>query len=112
MGIYFAPTGASGGLDPVRVKEAMSLCGPAVSACWNQALARRPGLGGGRSVRLRVDDSGGVTQVSVVGNVSAESMTLSDYLLDLCLTNAAKSARFPAGAAGDAVYSWVFAQRG
>ncbi len=112
VGQYFGPGGAQGALDPVKVKEAMTMRGPAVSACWDQALARRPSLGGGRSVRLRVDDTGRVSQVSVVGNVSAEPATASDYLLDLCLAAAASGAHFPGGVAGDAVYSWVFAQRG
>lgn len=112
VSIYFGPEGAQGGLDPVKVKEAMGARGSSVSACWEQALSRRPGLGGGRSVRLRVGEAGTVTHVWVVGNFSAEPLTLADYLLDVCLTSAAKSAHFPGGSPGDAVYSWVFAQRG
>ncbi len=109
---YFAPAGsAAAGLDPVKVKESISASGPAVGACWEAALLRRAGLSGGRSVRLRVDDSGAVSHVSVLGNVSAEPATAADYLLDLCLVNAAHKVRFPAGAAGDGVYSWVFAER-
>ena len=109
---YFGPTGgAAQALDPVKVKEAISTSGPAVGACWEAAMLRRAGLSGGRSVRLRVDDAGAVTHVSVVGNVSADPATASDYLLDKCLVDAVRKAHFPPSAAGDAVYSWVFAER-
>jgi hypothetical protein len=110
--LYFAMDAAKGGLDPALVKEAMSTRGPAVGACWEEALARRAGLSGGRSIRMRIDEAGTVTQASIVGNVSAEPTTAADYLLDVCLAHAAKLAHFPSGAPGDAVYSWVFAQRG
>lgn len=109
---YFAIAGAAAqAIDPGKVKEAISTSGPAVAACWDAALVRRAGLAGGRSVRLRVDEAGAVTNVAVLGNVSAEATTAADYLLDLCLSQGTKKARFPAGSAGDAVYSWVFAER-
>lgn len=109
---YFGPAGgAAQALDPVKVKESISSSGPAVSACWEAALLRRAGLGGGRSVRLRVGDTGGVSSVTVVGNVSAEPNTAADFLLDGCLVAAAQKVRFPGGAAGDGIYSWVFAER-
>ena len=110
--MYFGFDGAQGALDPVKVKEGMSSRAPAVAQCWDQALARHAGLGGGRSIRLRVDDTGAVTQVAVAGNVSAEPITAADYLLDQCLIGVTRTAHFPAGSAGDAVYSWVFARRG
>jgi hypothetical protein len=109
---YFAPPGgAAAGLDPVKVKESISSSGPAVGACWEAALLRRAGLAGGRSVRLRVEESGAVSHIWVLGNLSAEPATAADYLLDRCLVEAARKVRFPAGAAGDTVYSWVFAER-
>lgn len=109
---YFAPGGtAVSPLDPTKVKEAITTAGPAVSVCWEAALARRAGLGGGRSVRLRVDDSGSVGSVTIAGNVSAEPNTAADYLLDQCLVAAAAKVRFPGGFAGDGIYSWVFAER-
>ena len=112
VGHYFGPEGAAvQALDPVKVKEAISMGGPAVGACWESALARRAGLSGGRSVRLRVDEAGAVSHVWVLGNVSAEPTTAADYLLDLCLVEAVRQLHFPAGAAGDGVYSWIFAER-
>ncbi len=112
VGLYFGPGGgAVQALDPVKVKEGISTRGPMVSACWEAALLRRAGLGGGRSVRLRVDDTGAVSHASILGNVSAEPVTAADYLLDSCLVAATRTVRFPAGGAGDGIYSWIFAER-
>lgn len=112
VAVYFAPGGsAASSLDPTKLKEAISSAGPAVSICWEAALLRRAGLQGGRSVRLRADDTGAMTSVTIVGNVSAEPVTAADYLLDQCLVAAATKVRFPGGPAGDGVYSWVFAER-
>ncbi len=112
VGHYFAPPGSAvQGLDPLKVKEAISTRGPAVASCWEAALIRHAGLKGGRSVRLRVDESGTVSHVWVLGNVSAEPATAADFLFDGCLVAAVRPVRFPPGAAADAVYSWVFAER-
>ncbi len=112
VGHYFGLVeGAAQGLDPMKVKEAISVSGPAVGGCWEAAMMRRAGLSGGRSLRMRVDASGAVKHLWVVGNVSAEPKTAADYLLDACVVDAVRKARFPAGTAGDGVYSWVFAER-
>ena len=62
-------------------------------------------------MRLRVDDTGAVAGVTVVGNVSADPNTAADYLLDQCLVAAVAKVHFPGGAAGDGIYSWIFAER-
>jgi hypothetical protein len=108
---YFAPTAPSEPpLDPLQVKEALQLVQPQVKACWNQALARREAIGGGRTVRFRVDGSGHVTAAGVAGNASDTFSSAADLLLDRCLLAALQGARFGAGP-GDGVYSWVFAER-
>lgn len=107
---YVAPTQATGvALDPLLVKDVVRLAGPKVGACWDAALARRTSIGGGRTFRFRVDDSGAVAAAWVAGTMS-EGGTAADYLLDRCLVDALKGLRFPAQA-GDGVYTWVFAAR-
>jgi hypothetical protein len=96
-------------LDAQVVHDAFALLGPGVSACWESALTRRPALGGGRSIRLRVSAAGAIEELVVVGNVSQSPRTASDYLLDQCLLGAVKSVRIPGP--GETAYSWVFAQR-
>ncbi|MEW5738087.1 MAG: hypothetical protein AB1938_04125 [Myxococcota bacterium] len=111
VGWYFAPAGSVGVmLDPQAVRETIREAGPKVSACWNAALARRAGLGGGRSFRFQTDDTGKVTHAWVQGNL-AEGPAAADYLLDRCLAEVLKSLRFP-GLAGEGMYTWVFATRG
>lgn len=108
--LYVAPKVATGAaLDPMTVKETVRMAGPAVSACWEEALARRAGLGGGRTFRFRVDDSGTVTHAWVTGNLS-DGPVAADYLLDRCLAKALKALHFPL-VGGDGVYTWVFATR-
>ncbi|MBL8952907.1 MAG: hypothetical protein JNK82_19170 [Myxococcaceae bacterium] len=97
-------------IDPQRVHDAMMLAKPLVAACWEAALNRRAGISGGRTVRISVDDSGAVTHVSMAANATDARSTAADYLLDLCLVQAVKSARFGPGA-GDTAYSWVFGDR-
>ncbi|MHB8873810.1 MAG: hypothetical protein ACYC8T_09020 [Myxococcaceae bacterium] len=112
---YFAPAGAevsAGPIDPALAREALSLRGPQVAACWESALARRAGLSGGRSVRLRVGPEGEVQFAHVVQNQSNSPQEAADLLLDRCLVGAAAGARFQrTGTSGDVIYSWVFAQR-
>lgn len=111
---YFAPPDVPAGqvLDPALAREALQLRGPQVAACWEAALARRAGLAGGRSLRLRVGPGGEVVFATVVANQSNASQEAADLLLDRCLVAAAVGARFPAmGENADVIYSWVFAHR-
>lgn len=107
---YVAPTQATGAaLDPALVRDVIRLAGSKVGACWDAALVRRTTIGGGRTFRFRVEDSGAVSAAWVAGTMS-EGGTAADYLLDRCLADTLKSLRFPAQA-GDGVYTWVFAAR-
>lgn len=108
---YFAPPSSPGRLiDPHLVRETLRGAGPKVSACWDEALARRAGLGGGRTFRFQVNDAGQVTHAWVQGNLS-EGPVASDYLLDQCLARVLRGLHFPGGP-GEGVYTWVFAARG
>jgi hypothetical protein len=109
---YSAPATSSSGaaLEPMMVKEVVRLAGPKVSACWDAALLRRTSIGGGRTFRFRVDDTGSVTEAWVTSTMS-DGATASDLLLDRCLRETLKGLHFPPQA-GDGVYTWVFATRG
>jgi hypothetical protein len=107
---YFAPQAPVTPIDPQRVHDALALAKPAIGACWEAALSRRAGLWGGRTVRISVGDDGAVMRVSIASNASDSHATAADYLLDQCLVQAVKSARFGPGA-GDTAYSWVFGDR-
>ncbi|GMU62313.1 MAG: hypothetical protein AMXMBFR34_40760 [Myxococcaceae bacterium] len=108
---YFAPPGSVGALlDPQAVRETIRAAGPKVSACWNAALERRAGLGGGRSFRFQTNDAGQVTHAWVQGNL-ADGPAAADYLLDRCLADVLRGLRF-GGLAGEGMYTWVFAARG
>lgn len=113
---YFPPKGATLDaklLDPERVRETMQLRRAEVAKCWDAALARRPGLAGGRTLRIRVGEDGRVQFATVMPNQSSAPTEASDYLLDRCLVEAIGAARFPneTGAPADTLYSWVFAAR-
>jgi hypothetical protein len=109
--LYFAPAfGVGVTLDPKAVRDTLREAGPQVSACWDAALKRRAGLGGGRSIRFQTNDAGRVTHAWVQGNLS-DAPAAADYLLDRCLVDALKRLRFP-GPAGEGMYTWVFAARG
>ncbi len=112
VALYAAPPGPSSGvaLDPSLVREVVRLAGPKVSACWDAALARRTSIGGGRTFRFRVDDSGQVRAAWVASTLS-EGATAADLLLDRCLAQTLEGLHFPSQA-GDGVYTWVFASRG
>lgn len=101
---------ASAPLDPMRVSEAIKLQQQSVAQCWEQALARRAGLGGGRTFRFRTDDTGALTAIWVAGNAS-EAPTAADYLLDQCLLHVLQRTRIAGGGAGEGLYTWVFAAR-
>jgi hypothetical protein len=108
---YVAPTTSTGtALEPLRVKDTISLASDKVSACWNAALSRRTTIGGGRTFRFRVNDEGTVTHAWVAGTMS-DGATAADYLLDRCLVDTLKGVHFPPSA-GDGFYTWVFATRG
>ncbi len=107
---YFASEKPVTPIDPQRVHDAMMLIKPAVAACWERALERRAGITGGRTVRISVGDDGGVTHVALAANATEARATAADYLLDQCLVQAVKAARFGPGA-GDTAYSWVFGDR-
>lgn len=112
VALYFHEGPPLPALDPNLVHEALAAIGPAVAACWEAALVRRPGLGGGRSIRLRTDASGLPERVTFVGNLSQSPRTASDHLLDRCLFAAVKGGvRVQGGGAGETAYSWVFAAR-
>ncbi len=107
---YFGPQdGSTGVLEPQKIKDAVSLLKPKVAECWNAALARRPALGGGRTIRFRAA-SGRVVSAWVVANASDARESAIDYILDGCLVSALSTANFE-GASGEGVYSWVFAAR-
>lgn len=108
---YFSPPQAAGQLvDPQAVRETIREVGPKVSACWNAALSRRAGLGGGRTFRFQVNGSGQVTHAWVQGSL-AEGPVASDYLLDQCLAGVLRGLHF-SGGPGEGMYTWVFAARG
>lgn len=109
---YVAPVSSSSGaaLDPSTVKDVVRLAGAKVGACWDAALLRRTSIGGGRTFRFRVTDTGSVTEAWVTSTMS-DGATASDLLLDRCLRETLKSLHFPPQA-GDGVYTWVFATRG
>lgn len=108
---YALPTGLAVPIDPQRTKEALSARQGGVAACWEQALTRRAGLSGARTVRAHVTPHGEVSSAIIVGNESDSAATAADYLLDRCLIDVVSTARFAPGPEGDAVYSWVFAER-
>jgi hypothetical protein len=111
VSLYVAPSGPSSGaaLDPNMVKERVQAVSPAVGGCWEEALARRTTIGGGRTFRFRVGDDGFVTDAWVAATMS-DGPTAADLTLDRCLVRVLKGVHF-APQAGDGVYTWVFAAR-
>jgi hypothetical protein len=108
---YVGPTTSTGAaLDPSLVKDVIRLAGPKVAACWDAALIRRTTIGGGRTFRFSVDDTGSVSRAWVAGTMS-QGATAADFLLDRCLADTLKGLHFPPSP-GDGVYTWVFATRG
>ncbi|MBX5481763.1 MAG: hypothetical protein IRZ16_07965 [Myxococcaceae bacterium] len=116
---YFEPpnlTDATGEVDRGEVKAALAGLQPEISKCWEEALARRGGVAGARTLRLRVLPSGRLAFAQVVSErvspvgVQAEAV---DYLLDRCLVSAVMRAQIPQPRGGPAElgYSWVFALR-
>jgi hypothetical protein len=110
VSLYVTPQKTVAPMDPQRVHETIALIKPRVAICWETALARRAGLAGGRTVRISVRDDGSVETATIASNASDARVTAADYLLDQCLIEAVRSARFGPGA-GDAAYSWVFGDR-
>ncbi len=113
---YFAPQGAvpqAPMLDPQAVKDALQEKQAEVAKCWEAALARRAGLSGGRTVRIRIGANGSVEFAHVLANQSTSPEEAADFILDKCLVEAVKGARFQnaTGGPADAMYSWVFAAR-
>lgn len=107
---YFSPEGDPGPpMEPQLVRETMRSASAAVSACWNEALVRRAGLGGARTFRFRTDADGRVTHTWVAAAL-AEGPVASDFVLDACLAKVVRGLRFPGGT-GDGLYTWVFASR-
>ena len=109
-GYFGSGAAVTGVVDPQVVKDTLSTRMGGIGVCWEMALTRRAGLGGGRSMRLNIAQSGNLTSVAVVANVSNQPRSAADYLLDQCLFQQVREARFPSGG-GSAVYSWVFADR-
>lgn len=110
VSLYFVKDEGLAPLDPQRVHDALAMVKPAVGACWEAALNRRAGIGGGRTVRIAVAEDGSVKHVAIANNATEARATAADYLLDRCLVEAVKQARFGPGA-GDTAYSWVFGDR-
>jgi hypothetical protein len=110
VGQYFASEKPVTPIDPQRVHDALMTIKPAVATCWETALNRRAGITGGRTVRISVGDDGRVTHVAIAANASDARASAADWLLDQCLVQAVKTARFGPGA-GDTAYSWVFGDR-
>ncbi|MDX2008870.1 MAG: hypothetical protein SFW67_01690 [Myxococcaceae bacterium] len=110
VSVYFAPESESGPLlDPQLVRGTMRGASSQVSACWNEALVRRAGLGGARTFRFRTGDAGQVTHAWVASSL-AEGPVAADFVLDGCLARVVRGLRFPGGR-GDGLYTWVFATR-
>ena len=108
---YATPkTSSSGPLEPTSTQGTLSLRQAAVSACWDEARARRAGIGGSRTIRFRTKD-GAVTDAWFTAMPST-SMTaaVADYRFDGCLAAALKATRF-GSATGDGVHTWVFASK-
>ena len=116
---YFEPPNlvqATGELDRAEAKAALSGLQPQVSQCWEEALGRRGGVAGARTLRLRVLPSGKLAFAQVVSGqlgLGATQAEAIDYLLDRCLVTAVMGAKIPPPAGGPAelAYSWVFALR-
>lgn len=110
VAFYFWSEHAVAPLEAQRAHDALALVKGGVGVCWEAALNRRAGLGGGRTVRITVGEDGAVSQVAVGPNQSNSPTSAADYLLDKCLVDTVKAARFGPGA-GDTAYSWVFGDR-
>jgi hypothetical protein len=109
--VYDSAHGFSGGTrDPLQVKSAFTAELRKVSVCWEDAIGRRAGLVGGRTVRLQID-AAGAPQKAAIAPFIGEGLEVSDYLLDRCLLDVASTAKLPPGEAGQAAYSWIFAER-
>lgn len=112
---YLEPAGitdAPGEVDQSQAKAALAGIQQEVGKCWEATLDRRGAVSGGRTFRIRVEPSGRVGFVQVVGNRS-EMGDAVDYQLDKCVADAVRAARIPPpeGGPGEFAYSWVFAQR-
>jgi hypothetical protein len=110
VSLYFAPQKTLAPLEPQRVHDAIMLVKPRIGVCWESALNRRAGLSGGRTVRIAVAEDGSVESATIASNATDARASAADYLLDKCLIEAVRTARFGPGA-GDTAYSWVFGDR-
>jgi hypothetical protein len=113
---YFPPTIAEypmGSLSPDAVQAAVGRGHEEIARCWDQALKRRTGLAGARTLKLRLSPSGQVLFTQVAPNQSDTAEEAFDFVLDRCLVGAISKVAFPApkGGAADVTYSWVFAHR-
>lgn len=109
VSLWFAAAGGRErpALDPAAVKEALSLRKAELFRCWEVAVARRPELEGGLSVRLRAGPGGAVDEVTVVGNLTQARSMPGDYLFQQCVAGVVRGARLPGE--GESTYSWNFA---
>lgn len=107
---YFGPDAAANGvLDAQTVRDTLRTLSPKIGACWNETLARRAGIGGGRTFRLRTDRDGVLVSAWVSSGLT-DGPPAVDALLDRCIAQSLRGVRFP-GTAGDGAYTWVFATR-
>ena len=114
VSFYFPKETFSRGLiiEPALLAKVMQSIKPKVEACWNSALERRWGIGGGRTFRWRVGEKGVVEHVWVDENLSDSGTEFVDYLFDRCLSNVLKDTPYSESAGPfEGLYSWVFANR-
>lgn len=114
---YFAPGEAadvSGTLEPMAVRERMAEQQASVAGCWEAALARRSGLFGARTFRMRIGTAGEVSFAHVIANRSDRADEAEDFLLDRCIAEGLSKVRFPPiarGSGAEVAYSFIFARR-
>lgn len=83
-------TNDGGGLNAERIARVMRAHASEVQACYDEGVARKPGLVGTVSIGLRIMPSGQVASAIV------KASTLRDDLVDQCVAQKARQFIFPA----------------
>jgi len=99
------PLRTQGSMDPEKVREVVRSQGPALQACYEQALAQDVTLSGGCTVRIVVDRDG------TVGSASIHHSSLGSLSLQRCVLERVRTWRFPPPGNGKAAaveYPLVF----